>query len=180
MNLSDILFIVDRFTTIDHAYRFFVMLTLKLFTVCRVIGCLCLSQNEEFYVCIYSQRQGDTIMFHHEGGVEIGDVDAKVNACRNDVLIKCTWDFVSVMNECFVLLLCLFVLQLFIWPVSAGIWITVICIYFSHIECLLMYEMSLLYELPLVHFLDYICVLCTLVLQCFDTVGWASGKASGL
>jgi len=36
-------------------------------------------QNEEFYVCIYSHRHGDTILFHHEGGVEIGDVDAKVN-----------------------------------------------------------------------------------------------------
>jgi len=36
-------------------------------------------QNEEFYVCIYSHREGDTILFHHEGGVEIGDVDAKVN-----------------------------------------------------------------------------------------------------
>jgi len=93
MNLSNIyciLFIVDRLITIGHAYHFLVMLTLKLFTVCKIIGCLWLSQNEEFYVCIYSQRQGDTIMFHHEGGVEIGDVDAKVNACRNDVLIKCT------------------------------------------------------------------------------------------
>ena len=36
-------------------------------------------QDEEFYVCIYSHREGDTILFHHEGGVDIGDVDAKVN-----------------------------------------------------------------------------------------------------
>jgi ATP citrate (pro-S)-lyase len=28
-------------------------------------------------VCIYSHRFGDTILFHHEGGVDIGDVDAK-------------------------------------------------------------------------------------------------------
>lgn len=34
-------------------------------------------QNEEFYVCIYAQRDCDTILFHHEGGVEIGDVDSK-------------------------------------------------------------------------------------------------------
>lgn len=33
--------------------------------------------SEEAYVCIYSHRNGDTILFHHEGGVEIGDVDAK-------------------------------------------------------------------------------------------------------
>jgi hypothetical protein len=29
-------------------------------------------------VCIYAQRNADTILFHHEGGVDIGDVDAKV------------------------------------------------------------------------------------------------------
>jgi ATP citrate (pro-S)-lyase len=34
-------------------------------------------QEEEAYVCIYSQRHADTILFHHEGGVDIGDVDAK-------------------------------------------------------------------------------------------------------
>lgn len=33
--------------------------------------------NEEVYVCIYSHRHADTILFHHEGGVDIGDVDAK-------------------------------------------------------------------------------------------------------
>jgi len=35
------------------------------------------SQSEEAYICIYSHRFGDTILFHHEGGVDIGDVDAK-------------------------------------------------------------------------------------------------------
>lgn len=34
-------------------------------------------QSEEAYVCIYSHRFGDTILFTHEGGVDIGDVDAK-------------------------------------------------------------------------------------------------------
>ncbi|ESO97048.1 hypothetical protein LOTGIDRAFT_201946 [Lottia gigantea] len=34
-------------------------------------------QNEEFYVCIHSHRHADTILFHHEGGIDIGDVDAK-------------------------------------------------------------------------------------------------------
>lgn len=34
-------------------------------------------QEDEVYVCIHSHRNGDTIMFHHEGGVEIGDVDSK-------------------------------------------------------------------------------------------------------
>jgi len=35
------------------------------------------TDKEEAYVCIYSHRNGDTILFHHEGGVDIGDVDAK-------------------------------------------------------------------------------------------------------
>lgn len=34
-------------------------------------------QDEEAYVCIYSHRYADTILFHHQGGVDIGDVDAK-------------------------------------------------------------------------------------------------------
>uniref|UniRef100_A0A1B6DX35 ATP-citrate synthase n=1 Tax=Clastoptera arizonana TaxID=38151 RepID=A0A1B6DX35_9HEMI len=34
-------------------------------------------ENEESYVCIYSHRYADTILFHHQGGVDIGDVDAK-------------------------------------------------------------------------------------------------------
>ena len=35
------------------------------------------TSNTEYYVCINSQREGDTILFTHEGGVDIGDVDAK-------------------------------------------------------------------------------------------------------
>lgn len=38
---------------------------------------------EEAYVCIYSHRTADTILFYHQGGVDIGDVDAK--ALRLDV-----------------------------------------------------------------------------------------------
>jgi len=35
------------------------------------------TQSEESYICIYSTRDKDIILFHHEGGVDIGDVDAK-------------------------------------------------------------------------------------------------------
>jgi ATP citrate (pro-S)-lyase len=35
------------------------------------------NQQDEYYVCIYSHREGETILFHHEGGVDIGDADAK-------------------------------------------------------------------------------------------------------
>jgi len=34
-------------------------------------------QAEEHYVCIQSTRDGEEILFHHEGGVDVGDVDAK-------------------------------------------------------------------------------------------------------
>jgi ATP citrate (pro-S)-lyase len=34
-------------------------------------------QDSEFYICIQSLRQGDLIYFTHEGGVDVGDVDAK-------------------------------------------------------------------------------------------------------
>ncbi|GLB39002.1 putative ATP citrate lyase citrate-binding [Lyophyllum shimeji] len=33
--------------------------------------------NTEYYVCITSAREGDAILFTHEGGVDIGDVDSK-------------------------------------------------------------------------------------------------------
>eukprot|EP01083_Nonionella_stella_P009029 26176_1 len=33
--------------------------------------------SDEYYVCIISQRNGDDILFHHEGGVDVGDVDSK-------------------------------------------------------------------------------------------------------
>ncbi|MCJ1311928.1 glutathione synthetase ATP-binding domain-like protein [Agyrium rufum] len=33
--------------------------------------------NTEYYICINSVREGDNILFTHEGGVDVGDVDAK-------------------------------------------------------------------------------------------------------
>ncbi|KAF8526564.1 ATP-citrate synthase [Hysterangium stoloniferum] len=34
-------------------------------------------QHTEYYVCINSGREGDEILFTHEGGIDVGDVDAK-------------------------------------------------------------------------------------------------------
>ena len=34
-------------------------------------------QKDELYVCIQSHRYFDEIYFYHEGGVDVGDVDAK-------------------------------------------------------------------------------------------------------
>jgi len=42
-------------------------------------------ESDEVYVAIMSTRNGDTIMFHHEGGINVGDVD--VNASSLEVPI---------------------------------------------------------------------------------------------
>jgi len=34
-------------------------------------------QETEYYININSVREGDNILFYHEGGVDVGDVDAK-------------------------------------------------------------------------------------------------------
>lgn len=34
-------------------------------------------QSDEYYLCFYASRQGNHIYFYHEGGVDVGDVDAK-------------------------------------------------------------------------------------------------------
>jgi ATP citrate (pro-S)-lyase len=34
-------------------------------------------EKDEYYVAIISEKEGDTILFHHEGGINVGDVDAK-------------------------------------------------------------------------------------------------------
>jgi ATP citrate (pro-S)-lyase len=35
------------------------------------------NENDEYYLAILSQRDGDQILFHHQGGINVGDIDAK-------------------------------------------------------------------------------------------------------
>ncbi|KAJ1454823.1 citrate synthase-like protein [Pelagophyceae sp. CCMP2097] len=35
------------------------------------------AQEDEYYICIVSNREGEEMLFYHEGGVDVGDVDAK-------------------------------------------------------------------------------------------------------
>jgi len=42
--------------------------------------------HTEYYVCINSAREGDSVLFTHEGGVDIGDVDAK--ALKLDIRVN--------------------------------------------------------------------------------------------
>lgn len=34
-------------------------------------------ENDEYYLAILSKREGDEILFHHEGGINVGDIDTK-------------------------------------------------------------------------------------------------------
>jgi len=34
-------------------------------------------ENDEYYLAILSQRDGDQILFHHQGGINVGDIDVK-------------------------------------------------------------------------------------------------------
>lgn len=34
-------------------------------------------EKDEYYLCIQSNRHGEEYLFHHEGGVDVGDIDAK-------------------------------------------------------------------------------------------------------
>ena len=34
-------------------------------------------QSDEVYICIQNKRTGDELLFYHEGGVDVGDVDSK-------------------------------------------------------------------------------------------------------
>jgi len=54
-------------------------------------------QSDEAYVCIYSHRKGDTILFTPEGGVDIGDVDAK--ALKMEVAVGGSVDEASVKAQ---------------------------------------------------------------------------------
>jgi ATP citrate (pro-S)-lyase len=45
-------------------------------------------QETESYVCINSVREGDWILFYHEGGVDVGDVDAKAEKLLIPVDLK--------------------------------------------------------------------------------------------
>lgn len=50
--------------------------------------------EEEMYVCIYSHRHADTILFYHQGGVDIGDVDSK--AVKLDIPIGENTDMATI------------------------------------------------------------------------------------
>lgn len=36
-------------------------------------------QQDEYYICIQSDREGEEILFYSQGGVDVGDVDAKAS-----------------------------------------------------------------------------------------------------
>ncbi len=50
-------------------------------------------------MCIYSTRDSDVILFTHEGGVDIGDVDAKANKMVVEVEKEDEVDAAAVTNR---------------------------------------------------------------------------------
>lgn len=46
-------------------------------------------QTDEYYVCINSNREGEEFLFCHEGGVDVGDVDAKADKLQVRPAICC-------------------------------------------------------------------------------------------
>jgi ATP citrate (pro-S)-lyase len=49
------------------------------------------------YICIYSNRDGEVILFHHEGGIDIGDVDSK--ALQYSILIDDSFNITNMENS---------------------------------------------------------------------------------
>ena len=56
---------------------------------------LLLLQSDEFYVCIFATRAGNTVYFYHEGGVDIGDVDNKAEKVDVDITSTLTEEQVN-------------------------------------------------------------------------------------
>ncbi|ROL03920.1 ATP-citrate synthase [Anabarilius grahami] len=52
-------------------------------------------QEEEFYVCIYASREGSQVLFHHEGGVDVGDVDTRAQKLSVRIDDKLTEEIVT-------------------------------------------------------------------------------------
>jgi ATP citrate (pro-S)-lyase len=48
------------------------------------------------YLCIYSNRDGEVILFHHQGGIDIGDVDSK--AFKYSIMINDSFDEIKMEN----------------------------------------------------------------------------------
>ena len=42
-------------------------------------------QTDEYYICIQNDRLGEEVLFYHEGGVDVGDVDAKASRMHVDI-----------------------------------------------------------------------------------------------
>jgi ATP citrate (pro-S)-lyase len=68
---------------VNNASFFFFLFYQKAGNLSGVMKCFIVEPfvphqaSDEYYLCIYSVRDGDEILFYHEGGVDVGDVDSK-------------------------------------------------------------------------------------------------------
>ena len=54
-------------------------------------------QCDEFYICIFATRDGNTVYFYHEGGVDIGDVDSKAKKVNVDITSTLTEEQINIL-----------------------------------------------------------------------------------
>jgi ATP citrate (pro-S)-lyase len=55
------------------------------------------ANSDEMYICIYSNRDGEVLLFHHEGGIDIGDVESK--ALKYSIPIDQSFDRTKMENS---------------------------------------------------------------------------------
>jgi ATP citrate (pro-S)-lyase len=55
-------------------------------------------QAEEAYICIYSKRDHDAILFTHEGGIDIGNVEEKASVITIPVGKDDSLDQTTIVN----------------------------------------------------------------------------------
>jgi len=56
------------------------------------------SQSDEYYICIQSDRDGEEVLFYSEGGVDVGNIDAKAKRLHIDIDDSLTMDAITKHN----------------------------------------------------------------------------------
>lgn len=51
--------------------------------------------KDELYIAIFSKMEQDIILFYEQGGVEVGDIDAKVNFLFHFFMLCFNWYFLK-------------------------------------------------------------------------------------
>lgn len=56
--------------------------------------------SDEYYICFVAKRTGDQVLFYHEGGVDVGDVDSKAEKLDIDITrVMSANDFLPILQK---------------------------------------------------------------------------------